>query len=320
MAISKIACVGAGLIGSGWATLFLSKGYTLALQDSNTEILENAVNSIQANLEFQEKNNFLISGGIHNALKRIRITTDLGDAVSDADYIQESVPDDLALKHQVFKEIDALAQENAIIASSSSGLLMTDIQQAAKRPERCVMVHPFLPVQFVPLVEIGGGPSTSPAVIEHVSDFMKKMGKTPVVLKKEVPGYIVNRLQAAVLREAIDLVDKGVAGVEDIDTAFCKGCGLRDPFIGPFLRVHLAGGSIENFFKRYDQSYKDRLKTMGAWTSFPPSAVDAVINDVNKMKILADNSMDELKIQRDNNLVQLLKITEESWFWQRSDE
>ncbi|MCK5100035.1 MAG: hypothetical protein KAR45_18135 [Desulfobacteraceae bacterium] len=309
MDINRIACVGAGLIGSDWATLFLSKGYKLTLQDINKDILDNAVNVIRTNLIFHKKNNLLELDDIEDALKRIKITTSIEDAVSDADYIQESVFDDLDLKHRVFKEIDAAAKDQAIIASSASGLLMTDIQKAAARPGRCVMVHPILPAHLIPLVEIGGGPDTLPESLEIADNFMKKLGKTTVVLKKEVPGYIVNRLQSAVLREAMDLVDKGVATAEDIDNAFCKGCGLRDPFIGPFLRVHLAGDNIERFFKNYDQSYRYRLESMETWTSFPPSAIEAVVKDVNKMPMVVNKSIDELKAWRNDKIVKVLEMT-----------
>lgn len=308
--MNTVACIGAGLVGYGWATLFLSKGYTVILQDAGKDFLDTAISAIRTHLAAQKKNNFLTPGEIEQSLERIHLTTRIEDAVSAADYIQESVPDDIDIKRQVFQQIDAAAKDDAIIASSSSGLLMADIQTAAAHPGRCVLVHPFLPVHLIPLIEICGGPQTSPDTIKIARDFMQKLGKTPIVLKKEVPGYIVNRLQAAILREAMDLVDKGVATAEDIDTAFCKGAGLRDPFIGPFLRAHLAGNSVENFFKRYDQSYKDRLKTMGSWDAFPPSAVTAVIEDVNKMEMVANHSMDELKTWRDNKLISLLEITD----------
>lgn len=310
MDINSIACVGAGLIGSGWATLFSLKGYPVFLQDISEEILDKAVHDIQTNLVFLEENNLLKPGELEDALIRIECMTSIGDAVSNADYIQECVPDDLALKHQVVGMIDAAAKPNAIIASSSSGLMVKEIQKGAEHPERCVMVHPFLPVHLMPLVEIGAGPDTRQETLTSAVKLMEKLGKTPVVLKKEVPGYIVNRLQAAILREAMDLVDSGVATAADIDTAFCKGCGLRDPFIGPFLRAHLAGNGIENFFKRYDQSYRERLSSLGMWTAFPPAAKTTVIKEVNNMCSKAEWSIDALKAERDAKLVQLLEITE----------
>lgn len=309
MDINRIACVGAGQIGAGWATLFSLKGYPVFLQDINEDTLEKAIRDIRTNLAFLEENNFLKPGERGEAQIRIECTTRIGDAVRDADYIQESVPDDLALKHQVLARIDAAAKARAIIASSSSGLMMKEIQKGASRPERCVMVHPFLPVHLIPLVEIGAGPDTRQETVASAVELMEKLGKTPVVLKKEVPGYIVNRLQAAVLREAIDLVDSGVAAAADIDTAFCKGCGPRDPFIGPFLRAHLAGNGIENFFKRYDRSYQERLNSMGAWTAFPPAAKEIVVREVDEMCSRTGCSMDALKAARDTKLVQLLDIT-----------
>ena len=311
MVNDMIACVGAGLIGSGWATVFASRGYHVKLQDNREEILNDAVKSIRANLIFQEENGLLKPGGADAAHKMVEVSSNLDDAVSDAGYIQESVYDDLDLKRRVFGKIDAAAPDHAIIASSASGLLMTDIQKAVVRPERCVMVHPFLPVYLIPLIEIVGGEHTSAGTVKTAYEFMKKLGKTPVVLKKEVPGYIVNRLQAALLREAIDLVDKGVASAEDVDRAFCKGCGIRDAFIGPLLRAHVAGNSIENFMKRYDQSYQSRWKTMETWTSIPPSATRAVIKSVNEMNMVDGKSIEEIKIWRDNMLVKQLDIISE---------
>lgn len=309
MNITKITCVGAGLIGSDWATLFLSKGYEVTLQDIHPDILDNAVKVIRSNLLFLEKNKLVELDSIDAVIKKIATTTRIEEAVCDADYIQESVFDDLDLKHRVFRQIDAAAQARAIIASSASGLLMTDIQKTAARPGRCVMVHPILPAYLIPLVEIGGGPDTSPQTLEAADNFMKQLGKTTVVLKKEVPGYIVNRLQAAVLREAMDLVDKGVATADDIDTAFCRGCGIRDPFVGPFLRAHLAGDNIERFFKNYSKSYQYRLQSMETWTAFPPLTKEAVIKEVNQMPMVVNHSIDQLKAWRNDKLVKLLEIT-----------
>jgi len=310
MISGNIACIGAGLIGAGWATLFASRGFHLTLQDYNEDILEKSIENLYASLIFLEENNLIKPGVADAALQRIEVTTDIEEAVSDAGYIQESVYDDLNLKQQIFREIDAAAPDHAIIASSASGLLMTDIQKAAAHPERCVMVHPILPVHLIPVVEIVGGEHTSSDTVQTASKFMQKLGKTPVILKKEVPGYIVNRLQAALLREAMDLVDKGVASAEDVDTAFCRGIGLRDAFIGPLLRAHLAGNSIENFFKRFDQSYQSRWKTMETWTSFPPSATSAVIEGVNAMRQVRGKSMDELKKWRDAKIVRQLDMLE----------
>ncbi len=308
MDIRRVACVGVGLIGQGWATLFASKGFDVILQDTNETILERSVKGIMSNLMFLEANNLLAPGEADAAIMRIKTSTSMGQAARDADYVQESVPDNYDVKRQVFKELDAVAPQHAILASSSSGLLMTEVQKVTSRPERCVLVHPCLPVHLLPLVEIVGGQQTSPDAVMIARDLMKKLGKTPVILKREVSGYIVNRLQAAILREAIDLVDKGVASAGDVDKAFCFGIGLRDPIIGPFLRVHLAGNGIEGFIENYSQSYHYRWRTMETWTSISPSAAEATIKGVREMGVVQTRSLEEIKSWRDQMLVKILQV------------
>jgi 3-hydroxypropionate dehydrogenase (NADP+) len=277
------------------------------LQDLNETILQQSLRAVRSNLMFLEANHFLKKNESDAALKRIKTTTKIAEAVARADYVQESVLDNYELKREVFKEMDKAAPHHAILASSSSGLLMTEIQKVTARPHRCVLVHPILPLHLLPLVEIAGGEQTSAETVRTAYDFMKRLGKTPVLLKREVPGYIVNRLQAALLREAIDLVDKGVATPEDVDKAFCTGIGLRDPIIGPFLRIHLAGNGVERFIKNYAQSYRNRWETMETWTSIPPSAANKIIRGVEEMEAIRTKTMEEIKNWRDRMLVKLLK-------------
>jgi 3-hydroxyacyl-CoA dehydrogenase len=243
-----------------------------------------------------------------DAHKLIRTTPSLAEAVKDADYILESVPDKYSAKKPVFKEMDALAPPDTILASSSSGLLMSEIQTAVTRPERCVLVHPFLPVHLLPLVEVVGGDQTVPETVEITCRLMEKIGKAPVRLKREVSGYIVNRLQAAVLREAMDLVASGVASAEEVDQAFCTGMGMRDPFIGPLLRAHLAGNGIESFVENYAESYRLRWESMATWNAIPSQVRDKVVHSVNQMPIVRDNSLEEIKSWRDRMLMEILKL------------
>ena len=306
--ITNIGCVGAGLIGQGWATQFSSRGYELILHDIKEEILENARRQISSNLAFLEANDLLGKDGADTALKRIKTTRSLAEAVGNADYIQESVFDDYEVKKQVFKEIDSLAPKSAIIASSTSGLLMTKIQKMISAPERCVLAHPYLPVHLMPLVEVVGGQQTSPEALTATYDFMKKLGKAPVMLKKELPGFIVNRLQAALLREAIDLVDSGVASAEEVDRAFRMSVGLRGPLLGPLLRAHLAGDGIERFLENYSQSYRIRWESMATWNSISDPAVDATIKGVNEMEIVRTKSLEEIKKWRDKRVVDILRV------------
>jgi len=311
MEIRNVACVGAGLIGQGWATLFSSAGLEVILQDVTDTVLQRSIEAVKSNLRFLETNKFLKRGEADVALKKIKMSTLIGEAVRDADYVQESVPDNYDFKKQVFREMDIAAPDHAILASSSSGLLMTEIQKVTLKPQRCVLVHPALPVYLLPLIEIVGGEQTDRETATVACDFMKRLGKTPVLLKREVPGYIINRLQAALLREAIDLVDKEVASAEEVDKAFCMGVGLRDPIIGPLLRIHLAGDGVERFIENFSQSYRNRWETMETWTSIPPSAVKKIVNGVKEMDVVRTKTLDEIKSWRDEMLVKFLRLVRE---------
>jgi carnitine 3-dehydrogenase len=311
MDIKNTACVGTGLIGSEWATLFASKGYNVIIQDKKENVIEKALNRIELNLKFMEEHDLLEGGKVKDSLARIRTTSHLAEAVAKADYVQESVPDNYDIKKEVFREMDAAAPASTILASSASGLLMSEIQPAVGTPQRCILVHPMLPAHLIPTVEIAGGRQTSPETVAFTRSFMEKLGKTPVVLRKEVSGYIVNRLQAALIREAIDMVDKGVASPEDIDTAFCQGIGLRSPITGPFLRMHLAGNGIADFLANFMESYRYRWESMATWTTVPRSAVEAVVEGTEQMAIVKRKSLAEICSWRDEMLVKLLRTMKE---------
>ena len=310
--IQNITCIGSGLIGQGWATLFAAHGYEVILQDVSDEKLKQAAEKVRTNLEF------LNSKGLLHEDPRIcadlvKTVTDLKSAVEKADYVQESVPDNYPAKKNVFTEMDECAPATAILASSSSGLLMSEIQKTLARPGRCVLVHPYLPVYLIPLVEVVGGEKTVPETTQRAYDFMREVGKTPVLLKKEVSGYIVNRLQAAVLRESIDLVASGVASAEDVDLAFCNGMGIRDPFIGPLLRACLAGDGIEKFVKEYADSYHLRWESMATWDTLSESIRERLVQSVNEMPIVRDNSMEDIKLWRDRMVGEVLRIERRSF-------
>jgi 3-hydroxypropionate dehydrogenase (NADP+) len=306
--IKNVACVGSGLIGQGWATLFAAAGYAVTMQDLSDDKLKYAGEQVSLNLRLLEENGRLDNETAAGAYKRIRTTLSLAEAVKSADYVLESVPDNYTAKKRVFKAMDALAPGDTILASSSSGLLMSEIQTAVTLPERCVLVHPFLPVHLLPLVEVVGGNQTAPETVDITCRLMKKIGKTPVRLKKEVSGYIVNRLQAAILREAVDLVTNGVASAEEVDRAFCTGMGMRDPFIGPLLRAYLAGDGIENFVENYAESYRLRWESMATWNTISSSVRETLVNSVNEMPIVRENSLERIKNWRDKMLMEILKL------------
>lgn len=308
MEIRKVACVGAGLVGHSWALIFALKGFSVSLHDVNNNILTDAIRSMNSDLEFLAENNLVELDHIRGVLSRVKTTTNLAKAVEAVDYVQESVAERYDVKQSVFKEIDTYAPEHTILASSASGLLMTEIQKATKRPHKCVLVHPWNPPMLMPLVEIAGGKETSNETIQIAYNLMLKLGKVPVILRKELPGHIANRIQAAVLREAIDLVDKGIATVEDVDRAISAGPGLRWAIMGPFLIHHLGSKGIEGFFESLGPSYVHRWKSMATWTSIPPPAIKKVVKGVHEIELVQSKTMEEIVKWSHYRLAELLKV------------
>ena len=310
MLIEKVACVGAGLIGHSWAALFAMKGYQVNVQDVGEDILASALNHIRSNLSFLAEEGLITRSDVKKALGRIRMTINISEAISDVDYVQESVFETYKEKKRMFKIMEAVAPEKAILASSTTGLLMTEIQKATKKPERCIVAHPWNPPLLIPLVELVPGEKTSLETINGVYKFMKKLGKIPVVLKGEVPGFIGNRLQIALWREAISLVDRGVASVEDVDKALRAGPGIRWAIMGSNLTLHLGGGAggLEYLIKHIGPTFSQVWSDMDNWTKIPPSAARKIIEGVKKMDVTRGRTMEELIEGRDSKLVKLLKI------------
>jgi len=310
MTIEKVACIGAGLVGRSWATLFAWKGYQVALQDLKQETLQQASSAIMRNLEFLVDTGLLKTESCEKCLERVKLTTGLSEAVCDADYVQESVYESYRVKKRAFRSMDAAAKTDAILASSSSTLKMTVIQKAALKPERCIVAHPWNPPHLMPLVEIVPGKRTSPRVTDATREFMTRLGKVAVVQKKEVSGTIGNRLAAAVWREAIDLVHRGVAELEDVDKAVSAGPGIRWAILGPHLSYHLAGGSggIEYYLRHLGPTMAARWRTLATWTSIPPAAERKIIREIRRTRILQEKQVGDIAKWRDEKIVALLKI------------
>jgi 3-hydroxyacyl-CoA dehydrogenase len=239
MKVSKVALVGTGVIGASWATLFLAKGLDVVATDPAPEA-EKTLRAIVAR-QWAAMETLGLSAGASQS--RLTFTSSLEEAVRDADFIQESGPERLEIKRELYRRMDAAARPDVVIATSSSGILISEVQTACSRPERVLVGHPFNPPHLIPLVEVVGGAAASAAAIETAMAFYAAVGKRPIHLKKEVKGHVANRLQAALWREAFSLVKEGVASVADIDTAIAEGPGLRWALLGPFLNLHLSGGA-----------------------------------------------------------------------------
>lgn len=236
--VRKVACVGAGPIGGGWSAHFLAKGYDVAcyLHDpGEKDDLDRMIDIAWGCLE---------TIGLSDGASRDRLhcTSDLCEAVSDADFVQESVPEDLAIKQPLYAELGRIVPEDVVIASSTSGLSMTDIQANCTTAGRTLAAHPFNPPYLLPLVEIVGGERTAPETVSWAADFYRLAGKAPLVLDNEVPGFVATRLQEAVWREALHMVANGEATPEQIDIAMVNGPGPRWAFAGPCMTFHIGGG------------------------------------------------------------------------------
>lgn len=312
--VKKVAVIGAGTIGTSWATLFATKGCQVNLEDVKEECLEEALKTLTCNLELLIGNG-LVKEDPESILNRIFSTTDLSSALKDVDYVQESVSERYEVKKAVFAQMDSMCPQNVILASSSSGLLMSEIQKATRSPQRCIIAHPFNPPHLMPLVELVPGKRTSKEAMEGAYRFYAGMGKTPLRVKKEIPGYIANRLCAALWREAIDLVYKEVASVQDVDLAICKGPGLRWALMGPHLVYHLGGGSggIQEFIEHLGPAYESWWRSMSNWTSMPHLAVEKVVKGVEEE--LGTKSLEELTRWRDDKLLKLLKVISDNSFF-----
>jgi 3-hydroxyacyl-CoA dehydrogenase len=236
----RVAIIGTGVIGASWAALFAACGHEVRATDPRpdaAEALRAAVERCWPSLDRQGR---VRDGGSPDL---VRLVASAVDAVDGATFVQESAPERLDLKHDLYRQIDAVTAPEVVIASSSSGLMATDMQRAcARHPERVVVGHPFNPPHLVPLVEVVGGAATSEAAIGTAMGVYASIGKSPIRIRAELPGHVTNRLQAALWREAYWLVSQGVVSVAELDRAISSGPGLRWALLGPFATQHLSGG------------------------------------------------------------------------------
>lgn len=305
--VRQVACVGSGLVGQGWAALFALKGYDVVLQDLTEEKISEALSRVSHHIDV------LVEAGLGTdpaaAKKRLTKTTSLAKALEKTDFVIESVFENLNVKCPLYAEMDEIAPKNVILASSTSGFMMSEISRDMKKhPERAIVAHPWNPVHLVPLVELSPSPKTSKETIDTTYKLMEDIGRVPVVLKKEVPGFIANRLSAVLWREALDLVDQGVASVEDVDKAIKAGPGIRWAIMGPYLTYHLGGGKggIRYIMDHIGVQKTEWLKTMAKWTEFPEPMKEKAVEGVHD--VVGDMPLEELEAWRDKYLIALNKL------------
>ncbi|MPM16180.1 L-carnitine dehydrogenase [bioreactor metagenome] len=313
--IKNVTCIATGVIGSSWATNFAMKGYTVSVYDIDDGKLSDAKAFVEKNLNYLSKKNLLSKGQVAETLGNMTFTTNVAEAVKNAQFIQESGPENYAVKRSIIESIEAYAPKDAIIASSTSGLSITEISKDMKHPERLVVGHPYNPPHLIPLVDICKGEQTSEEVAQCAYDFYTLLGKEPVMLKKEALGFIANRLQMALWREATEMVHRGICSLEDIDKAVVFGPGLRWALMGPGLCFQLSGGNggIEGLLHHLEPSWNLWLDDMADWHQFPYSAWPVEAQEgINQEKAnrasTFGNTDKEITAWRDDALIEILKI------------
>lgn len=273
-----VAVIGTGVIGASWAALFLAAGFRVKSFDAMD------VEGKELKARIDQSLPTLRQLGMHKGgLSQLVICGSAVEAVSQVDFVQESIPENLSLKHRLYQEIEPALSNHTIVASSASGLLVRDMQQGWQDPSRFILAHPFNPPHLIPLVELLANEHTAVGVLEAAETFYKNAGKITIRVNKEVPAHVANRLQAALWREAISLVENGVASVEDVDKAVWAGPGVRWAAMGPHMLFNLGAGSggLADFCERYADSFHHWWDDMGTAT-LTEATVGALVNGVSQ--------------------------------------
>ncbi|KOU12630.1 3-hydroxybutyryl-CoA dehydrogenase [Streptomyces sp. MMG1522] len=302
--VRRVACVGAGVIGGGWAAHFLARGYDVTAWDPAPDAAVRLRRLIAAAWPALERLG-LAEGASQD---RLTVTATLEEAVAEAQFVQESAPEKLELKRGLLARLDAAAPAGTVIASSTSGYPMTDMQTEAADPGRLVVGHPFNPPYLIPLVEVVGGERTTPAAVDWASRFYTVAGKSVITMDREVPGFIANRLQEALWREALHMVANGEATVAEIDASITEGPGLRWAVMGPMLTFALAGGEggMAHMLDHFGPSLKS------PWTRLEAPELDRALYEavVAGCEEAADGrGIADLVAERDRGVIDVLRAT-----------
>ena len=301
--IHRIAIVGTGVIGASWAAQYLARGFDVVATDPGPNAEANLLKYVDEAWE-QLKVVGLSQGASRN---RLSFTTDMKEALARADFVQENAPERPDFKMKLFADMEATLPVDSIIASSSSGITPSVMQTKCKHPERVLLGHPFNPPHIIPLVEVVGGAKTAPEAIKQAMAFYASIGKKPIQLRKELPGHVANRLQAALYREILYLIEQGVLSVEDMDVAVSYGPGLRWGVMGQSLQWHLGGGEggIKHFMDHLMEPLAGMMKVLGT-PNITPGLKQTVIDGV--LLEAAGRSVDQLAKKENEVIIGLLRL------------
>lgn len=307
----KVAVIGAGDIGVGWAALCASAGWPVAIFDANRGKMAAAVEDVarrtQALVALERAPQGIVERGLHELLQ----AQSLAEAVQDADWVIEAIHEDVLAKQKLIEAIEHAAGPDALISSSSSGLTPTEIFGRVRRLDRCLVTHPLNPPELIPLVEIVPEGRTSPATVARAVDYLRALGRHPIVLKKAIPGYVVGRIAAAVWRESIDLVLRGVISVDDLDRAVSLGPAIGWAAAGPHLTYHLAAGEggIRGFTQHLLASFESWWQQLAHWSQLDPEQQRALTGAIEKAY---KGKVEFLREARDRRLSAILRALEQS--------
>lgn len=307
MSHSKVAIIGAGMIGSGWIRLFARAGFDVAIHDASRELCDAALDAacarLQGNVIGAASGRMILNNGAS-----VRVASDLDDALVGVCYVQESIPEDVALKQRLFELLDSAAGDDVILASSSSSLLPDQFLLTSRVPQRCIVAHPFSPPDAIPLVEIVPSSQTSEQTVQRTLAILRQVGREPITLRRPVLGYAVNRFQALVIAEGLHLVAAGVLSPEDVDKCLKFGLGRRWCFMGPFETMDLNSrhGFKEYVQKFYPSVYRPVLEDGYPLADWPERAIDEV--EAWRREELGEPLLDARRAWRDGMLGRISEL------------
>jgi 3-hydroxyacyl-CoA dehydrogenase len=302
--MTKTAVIGSGFVGRAWAISFARAGSEVALWDQDKEAPGKALAYVERLLPDLEANDLLNGAAAKEVAARVRVATTLEAALEGAVHVQENTPENVEVKRAVFARLDAAAPTDAVLASSTSAILPSAFTENLKGRARCLVIHPINPPYLIPAAEVVPAPWTDPAAVERAADFLRAAGHAPIVMKRELDGFVMNRLQGALLEEAFRLVEQGYAGVEDVDVGIREGLALRWSFMGPFETIDLnAPLGVRDYADRY-QSIYSRIFPSTQWrVDWSGPVMDRIESE--RRERLAANRLAERQAWRDRRLIAL---------------